>query len=163
MQTHDESRELPIYNLVIAREDKHLGEGLQGPLTEDCDAILAAEAEQARAAGQPLRPPLPGAPLRPCSVRLQIPHLEGDVTMDALASVVQGLLRQPVKNATGLAGYYHVDFTAGFDLGPTPSTVTPDAPSPFTALPEQLGLKLERGRASFQVLVIDHIERPSEN
>src|SRR5215213_766569 len=42
LQTHEESRELPVYNLVIAREDKRLGRGLQGPLKEDCDAILAA-------------------------------------------------------------------------------------------------------------------------
>jgi uncharacterized protein (TIGR03435 family) len=128
LQTHEESRELPVYNLVIAREDKRLGKGLQGPLNEDCDAILAAAAEQSRTTGQAPQRPLPGVPLPPCSTRFQIPHLEGDVTMNVLATIVQGLLRQPVKNATGLTGYYRIDFTAGFDRGPTPSPVTPDTP-----------------------------------
>lgn len=163
MHTHEEFRELSVYSLVFAREDKRLGKGLQGPLKEDCDAILAADPDNARIAGKPLFRSQPTGLPPLCSTRIQIPHLEGDVTMDGLAAHLQGLLRQPVQNATGLIGYYHIDFTAGVDLRPTASIPAPDAPSPFTALPDQLGLKLERARALVSVLVIDHIERPSEN
>ena len=41
--------------------------------------------------------------------------------------------------------------------------LNPDAPGLFTAVEEQLGLKLVPTKAPVQVLVIDHIERPSEN
>jgi uncharacterized protein (TIGR03435 family) len=163
LRTHEEPRELPVYSLGFAREDKQLGPGIQGPLTEDCAAVEAAAFAEARANGQPPPRPLPGEAPRRCFLAFQLPHVVGDLTMDALASLVQGLIREPVQNATGLAGYYHVDFTAGFDRGPSTAPTTADAPSPFTALPEQLGLKLERGRAEFQVIVIDRIERPSEN
>jgi uncharacterized protein (TIGR03435 family) len=53
------------------------------------------------------------------------------------------------------------DLTLKFSREPDPNR--PDAPSFFTALQEQLGLKLESGRAPLQTLVIDHIERPSDN
>jgi len=53
------------------------------------------------------------------------------------------------------------DLTLKFSREPDPTR--PDAPSIFTALQEQLGLKLESGRAPLQTLVIDHIERPSDN
>jgi len=52
-----------------------------------------------------------------------------------------------------------------FPTGPENSTPTSDvnAPSIYTAVREQLGLKLEQQRDQEEVLVIDHIERPSEN
>jgi hypothetical protein len=53
-------------------------------------------------------------------------------------------------------------FTAGTNLPPPPS-IDPNDPSLFTALQEQLGLKLESGKGPVEILVMDHIERPSEN
>ena len=62
---------------------------------------------------------------------------------------------------TGLAGRYDFELNYTRQCAAEPA---PDAPPDiFTALQEQLGLKLESARGSVPVLVIDHIERPSEN
>jgi uncharacterized protein (TIGR03435 family) len=65
-------------------------------------------------------------------------------------------IARPVLDKTGLTGFY--DFTIEFSPG-IPYT----GPSLFTALQEQLGLRLEPKRGPAEVFVIDHVERPSEN
>jgi bla regulator protein blaR1 len=78
---------------------------------------------------------------------------------------------RPVMDKTGLTGIY--DFTLEW-MPDTAPTSTPDAPSStglpgipaatiFTALQQQLGLKLEPGKSPIEVIVIDHMERPSGN
>jgi uncharacterized protein (TIGR03435 family) len=69
-----------------------------------------------------------------------------------------------VLDRTGLSGNYD------FSLRWTPESLDGGTPSPeasgpsiFTALQEQLGLKLESATGPVQTLVVDHIERPSEN
>jgi uncharacterized protein (TIGR03435 family) len=78
-------------------------------------------------------------------------------------SLAPFLLREvgrSVVDKTGLKGTY--DFTLQFT--PQQSTATDStAPSIFTAIQEQLGLKLESQKAPMEVIVIDHIEKPSEN
>jgi uncharacterized protein (TIGR03435 family) len=69
-------------------------------------------------------------------------------------------------NKTGLTGYYRVNMT--FDvIALRRAQTAPDdparAPSVFTALPEQLGLKLEPQKEAQPVLVIDHVEHPTED
>jgi uncharacterized protein (TIGR03435 family) len=87
-------------------------------------------------------------------------------------------LERTVQDKTGLSGKY--DFTLQWTpderAGPMSAATQgggsrsddappPDssAPSIFTALQEQLGLKLESGKAPVEILVIDHVEAPSEN
>jgi len=74
------------------------------------------------------------------------------------------ILDRPVLDRTGLGGRY--DFTLEWtpDLSPSDNP-TPNAagPSIFTAVQEQLGLKLERQKAPVEILVIDHVEKASEN
>ena len=83
------------------------------------------------------------------------------------------LLQRTVVNRTGLSGNYDLQLTfapeqlPGLPM-PPPGTsglphLDPNAPSIFTAVQEQLGLRLESGTAPLDVLVIDRIERPSEN
>jgi uncharacterized protein (TIGR03435 family) len=67
---------------------------------------------------------------------------------------------RPVLNKTGLTGQY--DFTLEWSPGTTTSD-TDTAPSLFTAIQEQLGLKLEPQKGLVEVMVIDHAELPSEN
>jgi uncharacterized protein (TIGR03435 family) len=82
---------------------------------------------------------------------------------------------RPVTNLTRLEGIYDFDFRFNNDMGrgappppgspaAAPNAITPgDEPALFTALQEQLGLKLNSQRATLDVLVIDSIEQPSEN
>ena len=78
--------------------------------------------------------------------------------------------RRPVLDETGLSGEFDVDVTFMPDQPVTlngaaapPSLSQSDRPSLFTAIQEDLGLKLEPRRRDVEVLVIDRIERPSEN
>jgi hypothetical protein len=86
------------------------------------------------------------------------------VTMDVAAERIRGafFLERPVLNKTGLTGLYDVrlEATPEFRINRGPE---PDDISVFTAVQEQLGLKLESTKAPIEVLVIDHIEKPSEN
>jgi uncharacterized protein (TIGR03435 family) len=82
-------------------------------------------------------------------------------SMADFAGSMQLMLPRPVVDATGLTGKF--DFHLTWTPNPG-STDTPDAPPGlFTAVQEQLGLKLEPTKAPAEVLVIDHVERPSEN
>jgi uncharacterized protein (TIGR03435 family) len=182
---HVETREQPVYDLVVARRDGRLGPGIT-PLDVDCDAQMAAAraaAEEARNAGTP--PPTPpradlSAPPPPCTLRTVGAMLrdgrgdrmgklgdllEGEATMATLAMALRPWAGRPVVNKTGLSGSYRVRMN--FEMmaavrGPDTSTPAPDAaPTIFTAVQEQLGLKLESSRAWREVLVIDHLERPT--
>ena len=94
-------------------------------------------------------------------------------TMGDLAGVMQtAVLDRPVVDKTGLQGRW--DFTlrwtpdetqfAGMGVRVPPPSNDPDAPPGlFTAFQEQLGLKLEASRAPVEVLVVDKIDKPSEN
>jgi len=79
------------------------------------------------------------------------------VSMDTLAGFLTRTLGRPVYNETRIDGAY--DFQLAWAQGAEPS----DAPSIFTALGEQTGLKLEGRKAPVEMLVIDRAERPSAN
>jgi uncharacterized protein (TIGR03435 family) len=83
------------------------------------------------------------------------------VSMEWFAIVLAGVLGRPVLDRTGFTGSFKVDL----EFAPvTPGGDTDNTkPSIFTALEEQLGLRLESQKGSEEVLVIDHVERPSEN
>ena len=100
------------------------------------------------------------------------------VPMSVLATILTQSVGRPVIDKTGLMGYY--DYTlkwtpqlGGGDVGPfglapaplpgaaPPAPADPDAPDLFTAVHEQLGLKLEPGRGPVEVVVIDRLERPT--
>ncbi len=87
------------------------------------------------------------------------------VPMEYLCFFLAQLLNVPVVDQTGLDGFY--DFTLELPApapsltpGPAPAA---DGPDIFTALRQQLGLKLESRKAPVEVFVIDHVERPSNN
>jgi uncharacterized protein (TIGR03435 family) len=84
-----------------------------------------------------------------------------------LVSMLSNYFDRPVLDETGLTGLYKFDLTWTPDPPPNadPSAVAqgPAGPSLFTALEEQLGLKLESKRRPVSIIVIDHIQRPSEN
>jgi uncharacterized protein (TIGR03435 family) len=154
LQAHYEMREQPVYELVFARRDRSLGPQLVRT-DRDC-----AGASAARDAGKPaptLSPASNGAP--PCGIRANRGEfLAGGVTMDGLARNLGSRAGRVIFDRTGLEGYYQITLTFAPDIAADAA----DAPTLFTALQEQLGLKLEPSRAPLQTLIIDRVERPTE-
>jgi bla regulator protein blaR1 len=159
---HTEKRALPIFALVLARQDGQMGAQLV-PSAIDCSA--------GRGRGAP-----PLAPLQPgerplCGIRLLRGSLSaGGVTMSQFANALSRFAGRLVVDQTG--------FGRGFDLDlqwspepPPPGVVPdprfsqppvdPDGPSLFTAIQEQLGLKLVAQQGQIDVLVVDRAEMPT--
>ena len=87
------------------------------------------------------------------------------VTIDRLDQFLSNLLDRPVVNKTGLQGLFDIDVHYVWE-DPTfgASTQPSNGPTIFTALEEQLGLKLQAEKLPFEVVVVDHIERvPTAN
>jgi uncharacterized protein (TIGR03435 family) len=93
------------------------------------------------------------------------------MTMSALARLLAGRAGRPGLDRTGLEGFYDLELEWSSDLGlrqaPPDSAgageLRADGLSLFTALQDQLGLKLEPGRGQVDVIVIDRAEPPTEN
>ena len=87
------------------------------------------------------------------------------VSMEEVADLLSGPAGRPVTDQTGLKGFYDFKFTIETpDPSTTADTAMPDWPSIVTTILEQLGLKLESGvKVPVEYLVVDHIERPTEN
>jgi len=82
-------------------------------------------------------------------------------TMEYFLTIKQLFMDRPLVDQTGLTGRY--DFELTYSYGDTPS-MDADAPPPmFTAMKEQLGLKFEPVKASVEVMVVDHIAKPTAN
>jgi uncharacterized protein (TIGR03435 family) len=132
-----ETKDLPVYDLVIAKN---------GPKMKES----AADAQ----GSQSMRG-TPAGPRRMTYTKM---------TMERFVSGLANDAGRPVIDKTGLTGNY--DFTLEYTPDGTPQGNQADAangPSIFTALEEQLGLKLEPSKAPTEILVIDHAEKPSEN
>jgi uncharacterized protein (TIGR03435 family) len=96
---------------------------------------------------------------RPPSIGSNSRQMTGTgVTVELLAQQLSFLLDRPVHDETGLTGEY--DFKLA---GTSPDSDPASGPSIFTALTEQLGLRLESTKGPVQVYVIEKIEHPSEN
>jgi uncharacterized protein (TIGR03435 family) len=88
-------------------------------------------------------------------------HLLGKrVTSAVIATMLSRQIERDVTDNTGLAGKYDFELTWTPDTGACRES---DSPSLFTAVQEQLGLRLDSKKGPTEILVIDHIERPSEN
>jgi len=96
--------------------------------------------------------------------------MAGSFPLSQLASALSQMTQRVVVDRTGLAGNFDLDLTFTPDQtmsrgapppGATPPPIDPNGPSIFTALQEQLGLKLESTRGPVDVIVIDHVEPPT--
>ena len=92
-----------------------------------------------------------------------------NITMQQFASVLQrAILDRPVVDNTGLAGRYDFDLEWTPDESQFGGQLSPGAPDSgkpglFAALPQQLGLRIEATRSTIATLIIDRLDRPSEN
>jgi uncharacterized protein (TIGR03435 family) len=83
--------------------------------------------------------------------------------MNLFAEVLARKMDLPVVNQTGLAGIFNFKLQWTLDSAPPSDRQTADNVSIYTALEEQLGLRLRAAKAPVEVLVIDHAEKPGEN
>ena len=179
---HTEKRDLPIYALVVQRSDGRLGPGLKRIPDDECPPPGSR-----RGAGPGGPPPPAASPFDPNAVaacgsivfgpgRLLAHGVPIDMLTRSLANLPAiTSFNRPVTNLTKLEGYYDFDFRFTNEFGrggpppvsgpaAAPNAITPgDEPVLFTALQEQLGLKLNSQRATLDVLIIDSIDRPTEN
>lgn len=141
MRMHREKREMPVYEMVMAKRVAKKSSKLE------LAAPGADTALHSSASG------------RNWSVTV------GSITMKRLAEFVenQGFVGRPVIDKTGLTGNYAVHLTYTPDIPPNRGTDSPDDISIFAALAEQLGLRLEPAKAMIDTIVVDHVEKPSAN
>ena len=135
LRTHHETRQLPIYTLVRLKKDGPLGRGLTRSST-DCQkesSHCGFDGGFGRATAT-------------------------SVTVDTLSLLLSSAAERVVVNRTGLTGRFDVELEWSPEQG-----VATDKPSIFTAVQEQLSLKLEPGRGPVDVLVIDRVARPTED
>ena len=145
MTAHYEIRELPVYALSVTKGGPKLKESA-------------------------IDPSVPASARRGGGVRMSMGMISAnECTIPYFLSMLSRQLGRTVLDRTGLTGNY--DFTLRWspDNGATTSSNAPDGsqsdslPSIFTVVQEQLGLKLESTKAPADVLVVDHIEHPSQN
>jgi uncharacterized protein (TIGR03435 family) len=142
LKVHAETRALPAYALVRARDDGRPGSQLRAATGRCVPVNERATRDQI-----------------PCGVRGGFQGIMATgASMTQLSRALSPILGRPVVDRTSLPGTFdfHLRFTDG---------LAPDArfPSLFTAVEEQLGLKLESTRAPVDMIVIDSVQRPTEN
>jgi bla regulator protein BlaR1 len=147
LEVHRETADVPVYSLVV---------GKNGP------KINEAKTGEAHPGGVPL----PGGAVLVPGNGGQTLNFYG-ASMVALAQVLTNLAGRPVQDKTGLAGKYDFAIDKGSVGPPTaeqgPAPPSDSGPSILTVVQEQLGLKLEPRKGLVETLVVDHMERPSEN
>ena len=159
LKAHVESRPLPVYVLLLAHSNGTLGPKLR-PSLVDCQQLLEASRGYPPV---PLPPPPAGRPQCGAHVPGATTMVLGGTTMEKLAAYLVRPVRSTVVDRTGLTGSYDVELAWGRESLTPSSGSTPEGPSIFTAVREQLGLKLELRREPMDVVVIDHVERPTDN
>jgi uncharacterized protein (TIGR03435 family) len=149
---HEDMQERPVFALVVAAANGKPGPALV-PSTIDCDAI-----RKRRLGGEQVNLPVRADGGPACGWNSDgETYRFGGIPMSRLATETLARVDDRfVVDRTGLTGTY--DFTLRYAIEPKPGS---ELPSLFTALQEQLGLKLVPDRARVPVLVIDRIERPT--
>jgi uncharacterized protein (TIGR03435 family) len=165
LQVHEEAVDTPIYLLMVDREDGRLGPQLN-PAGRDC----AAEAAAARGSSPPPalnRIPTEEEAMASCRTLFSQGRIvSGGSLLPLFLPSLSSMVGRPIEDRTNLTGYYRFTLTYAPSRPIASAGAAADpgqAPDIFTALREQLGLKLEPSRKSMKTIVVDHIERPSEN
>ena len=162
---HRETKERPIYSLMVAKN----GPKLQNP-DPNREITFPDGSKRSISAGGEGR--LAIIQLSPGEFTM----MGYAVRMPSFASLLTTAMERPVFDKTGLTGRYDITmkWTNDESDSPVPSTGQPSTAPPtrradffggaiFAAIQEQLGLKLEPGKGPVEIIVIDHIERPSGN
>ena len=160
MRVHKETREVPVFALVLAGKDGRLGPGLRRS-ERDCSQFSAAVENgdfgtEFRRDGCTLRNTGGGGTA-----------LRGSAAIPVLIPLISRgrEIDRPIVDRTGLTGTFDIELTFNPVRPGLPGRgeipVPADGTSLFTALQEQLGLKLESSRGPLDVIVIESVERPT--
>lgn len=161
LKMRKETRKIPIYRMVLARKDGTLGPHLRlSTHHATCTAWV-----EARQRGE--------TPEKPANCPGERRVAPGSITgvsqflFELWKNRLPALVGRPIEDHTGLIGWFDYELTftptgRGTDIA-APDAAFSDAPSLFTAIEEQLGLKLQSSEALMEVLVVDRVERPTEN
>jgi uncharacterized protein (TIGR03435 family) len=136
LKVHRETREMPVYQLIV---------GKNGPKFKES----APDAS-------------PGAHYAASDRNYQVTILKATMD-DVLTAIENSLLDRPVLDKTGLTGTYDIKMTYAPDIRANRETPDLTDIGIFTAVEQQLGLKLEAQKAMVEILVVDHVEQPSAN
>jgi uncharacterized protein (TIGR03435 family) len=152
LKVHFETREMPVYELILGKD---------GPKLPPPNDTMPAAATPGSTTPQPEMGG--GEQVTKGGLRVRNMTLDGMLTAPWF-----GLGDRPIVNKTGLTGTYNLtlkDWQPEFPMQGPNGVVQPQEgqASIFAVLQEQLGLKLVTGKAPVEVVVIDHIEPPSEN
>ena len=164
LAAHSETRDLPTYTLVVA-SNRRLQ--LRHSAVDEAACQVRRTAIQRR---EPVPPTPPGA-IPVCGTSRIGP---GTITaigssIESLTSSLAQFAGRAITNGTGLKGLYDFELNWTPEQMPRlppdapPLDIDPNGPSLFTALQEQLGLKLESARDPVDVVVIDRVEHPTED
>lgn len=160
---HREKKEMPTYDLVVAKNGPKVKESSEAPPLGDPNAYKPPPGPSKKDKdGFPIIPPEDPRPMMSAMEGPRWVQRFGHRSMEQLAGYVATLVDRPVEDSTGLKGKY--DFTLKWMndrlRGPDDET----GPNIFQALQAQLGLQLEPKKAMIDILVVDHIEKtPTEN
>jgi uncharacterized protein (TIGR03435 family) len=147
MRIHHETRDTPLYALVVDKKGSKL---VPTKITDCPDASTATP---------PTAPPCGQVRISPSASDVR---MEGDrVPVSDFAQRLAVLMNEPLLDRTNLTGEFDIRLRFVNEVPGTPSDTL--GPTIFTALQDQLGLKLESTRGPVEFLVIDHVERPSAN
>jgi uncharacterized protein (TIGR03435 family) len=164
LQVHRETREMDTYALVTARRDGQLGEKMKSS-ERDCAPII--DAGNVR--------PRPGDGPPPCAwfvalingfARLRLTGIR----MARFAGVLEPMTARKIVDRTNLTGTYDIEMDflpdpglLGLSIPNSNALQQSDIPPLTTAIQDQLGLKLESGRAPVDVVLIDNVRPPTAN
>ena len=168
LKTHTEKRDLQGFNLIAVRgntSDRRPSGPQCAPLRSPAGIPAPPPPPPPPGGGAQVLPLTAGTALSKCGAALGPFWFSARaISFEQFAMLLSRTIRRPVVDRTNLTGAYDFDLTFQPE-SPTPSPIPApaDAPSIFTAVQEQLGLKLDPQRVPTDVIVIDSVERPSEN
>jgi uncharacterized protein (TIGR03435 family) len=152
LKVHTETKVIPVYELTVARG---------GPKLKETAPVETKPAD-GPGSGSGGSPAIAvGRKMTSFSIGGGHYQMSG-APMSALANQLSSVERRSVIDRTGLTGNYDIDLKWTPDDAPAGGDGD-TGPSIFTALQEQLGLKLEAAKGPVETLVVDHAEAPSEN
>ncbi len=161
LKAHWDQREMATYNLVVAKNGTKLKLSEdQGPAEAD-DLIRDPRVTAGRGVVRTL-----GVNPSPSGTMLT---LSGNaLPIDTLGNALQSYAGRPIFNQTGLNGMFDLRLVFFLDAvtgnaAPQPASSDPPGPPLATAMEEQLGLKLESAKGPVEMIVIDSVQKPSEN